>query len=92
MKDFITQIFRGDKGEYSHKRLITLIAFLCIVVAFIASTFFGYPVLEFLIDNFMYIVIGGMGIATAEPLANNLLGRDSKKKMKLEVEEPAEPK
>ena len=80
MKVFFRQIFIGDKGEYSHKRLITLIAFLCIVSAFIASTFFGFPVIEFLIDNLMFIVIAGMGIATAEPIANRaLLGRDSKK-------------
>ena len=67
-----------EKGKYSSKRLITVFSFLVMVAAFSANTFFGLPISEFLIDNFMYIIIGGMGITTAASVSNAMLGRDKK--------------
>lgn len=80
MRDFIKQIFTDTQGNFSSKRTVTISSFLLLSIAFVANLFWDLDIAEFMFDNFMYIVVAGLGFATAEPLANSLLGRDSKKK------------
>lgn len=75
MLKFIKEIFQEQDGKYSHKRMIAILAFVVMLVAFVANTFYGIPISEFLIDNFMYIIIGGMGITATAEVGTSLLGR-----------------
>ena len=67
-----------ENGKYSSKRAITICSFIVMLAAFVSNTYYAIPVSEFLIDNFMYIIIGGMGITTAASVSNAMLGRDKK--------------
>lgn len=66
---FFRELFSGVRGEISSKRAVVLIAFILLCVAFISNLFFGYVIAEFIFENFVYIVLAGLGLATAEPIA-----------------------
>ena len=84
-RNFSSELVKdSDSGNYSSKRFIALFSFLVLVVAFIVNTFFGLPISEFLIDNFMYIIIAGMGITTGEKIGERMLGRDSRQRTVIE--------
>ena len=80
MLQFLKQVLSDSLGEFSSKRLIAFMAFFLIAVAFLSNLFGGYVVLQFMYESMMYIVLGGMGLATVEPLANSkLLNKDTTK-------------
>lgn len=76
--NFLLELFKGTEGNISSKRFITIGAFILVAIAFFANTFWGFAISQFLIDNLMFIIVGGMGISTAEP-AVKLLGNRSGK-------------
>jgi hypothetical protein len=58
-----------DSESVSSKRVITFIAFILCVVAFIANMFFGYKIDPFIYETMAYIVLGGFGITGIEKFA-----------------------
>jgi hypothetical protein len=89
---FLKELFQEGDGKYSHKRMIVILSFVVMLAAFISNTYWGIVLSEFLIDNFMYIIIGGMGITTAASVSNNMLGRERKvTKVKKETYENTSP-
>lgn len=75
---FVREIFTDTNGSFSSKRTVTLIAFLLLMVAFLSNLFWGLQIEQFIFDAMTYIVLGGLGFATAEPLANAFFHRPSK--------------
>jgi hypothetical protein len=66
----------GHNGSLSSKRVITFLAFLMCVTAFLANLFFGYTIDSFIYESMSYIVMAGLGVTVAEkfsskPLINN---------------------
>jgi hypothetical protein len=59
-----------DSESVSSKRVITFIAFILCVVAFIANMFFGYKIDPFIYETMAYIVLGGFGITGIEKFAS----------------------
>jgi hypothetical protein len=57
----------GEGEKYpSSKRFITFVAFLLIVIGFIAELFFNKTVSPQTFENVMYIVLGGLGFTASE--------------------------
>lgn len=67
--NYIKEIFKDDDGFASMKRFITFIAAMFVFSAYIANTFFHYQITQFILDNLMYIVIGGLGFVGLEKFA-----------------------
>lgn len=59
-----------DAEVVSSKRVISFIAFLLCVIAFIANMFFGYKIDAFIYETMAYIVLGGIGITGLEKFAS----------------------
>jgi hypothetical protein len=75
--NFIIKILSGEGEHYpSSKRFITLVAFLLIVVAFIAELFFNKTVSPQTLENIMYIVIGGLGFTASEKFTKKTGNKD----------------
>jgi hypothetical protein len=55
----------GTNGSVSSKRVITLLAFLACVYAFIADIH-GYKVTPSLFEAMIYLVIAGLGFTASE--------------------------
>lgn len=58
-----------DSESVSSKRVITFIAFILCVVAFLANLFFDYKMDAFIYETMAYIVLGGFGITGLEKFA-----------------------
>lgn len=69
--NFIVKMLSGE-GEQnpSSKRVITFLAFLLIVVGFIAELFFQLKVSPQTFDAIVYIVLGGLGFTASEKFVN----------------------
>lgn len=72
---FLKEVFQDHDGSFSSKRTVTLGAFILLCLAFLCNLFGGFTVAEFMFEQFTYIVLGGLGMATAEPLALSFRGR-----------------
>jgi hypothetical protein len=57
---------KGLDGHISSKRLVTLISFTCIVVAFLVNVFMEIPLQEHVYDGMLYLVMAGMGFSSFE--------------------------
>jgi hypothetical protein len=55
----------GTNGSVSSKRVITLLAFLACVYAFIADIH-GYKITPVLFESMIYLVIAGLGFTASE--------------------------
>tara|TARA_R110001592_G_scaffold142674_9_gene364930 strand:+ start:1062 stop:1307 length:246 start_codon:yes stop_codon:yes gene_type:complete len=64
--NFITSTLKGLDGHISSKRLVTMIAFTCIVIAFLVNVFTSIPLQEHVYDGMLYLVMGGMGFSSFE--------------------------
>lgn len=58
----------GHNGSVSSKRVVTFIAFLLCVGAFIADIY-GHKMTPQVFDSMMYIVIAGLGVTASEKFA-----------------------
>ena len=65
MKHLISAL-KGLDGHVSSKRLVTLISFLCIVIAFMVNVFMEIPLEEHVYDGMLYLVMSGMGFSSFE--------------------------
>jgi len=67
MKNFFKLMFKGIHGDdVSSKRVITFVAFLCIVLAFMVNVFMSIPLEEHIYDGMLYLVMSGMGFSAFE--------------------------
>jgi len=66
MKEFLNSVFEDVNGQKSSKRLITVMAFICLSIAFIISIFIEIKLPQFMWDSMIYIVGAGLGFATVE--------------------------
>lgn len=58
-----------DPSCLSSKRVITFLATLLVMVAFVANMFWGYKVEEYMYNAMMVIVLGGLSTTVAEKFA-----------------------
>lgn len=59
-----------DLESVSSKRVITLIAFLLCVIAFLANLFFDYKLDPMFLDAMVYIIVAGFGMTGIEKFAS----------------------
>ena len=59
----------GHDKSWSSKRIITLLAFILVSVAFVADQFTIYKANETLFDSIIYLVIAGLGFTASEKFA-----------------------
>lgn len=65
MKHLISAL-KGLDGHVSSKRLVTLVSFLCIVIAFTVNVFMEIPLEEHVYEGMLYLVMSGMGFSSFE--------------------------
>ena len=58
-----------DSLGISSKRVISLLAFLCLAVSYFVDQFTAHKVTKELFDSMMWIVVGGLGITGIEKFA-----------------------
>lgn len=59
----------GHDKSWSSKRVITLLSFLLVSVAFVFDQFTIYKANEALFDSIIYLVIAGLGFTASEKFA-----------------------
>lgn len=71
MKQFMSSMLADVDGQISSKRFITIIAFLCLVLAFLCNVFAAIPLQEFVYDGMLYLVGSGLGFSTVEKFSRS---------------------
>ena len=71
IKTFFNSILSDVDGQQSSKRLITLVAFALLAIAFLSNIFFEIPLQEFVFNGMMYLVCVGLGVTAAEKFRSN---------------------
>lgn len=56
----------SSNGKYSNKRVIIILSFLLIAIAFISNLYFGKTVPQFMFETMSYIVMFGFGATASE--------------------------
>ena len=59
-------MLHGVRGEISHKRVITVLAFIWISVAFMVNVFWEVKLEENIFDGMLNLVMAGMGFSAFE--------------------------
>ena len=62
IKDYFKEILGDNDGKASSKRLITMVAFVLLSIAFLANIFWEIKLQEFIFDGMMYLVCVGLGV------------------------------
>lgn len=68
----------SHNGTLSSKRVITFLAFLLCVVAFIANLFWNQDVSQHMFDSMIYLTMVGIGFTASEKFAP--INKESKSK------------
>ena len=71
MSEFIVSMLADVDGQVSSKRFITIVAFLCLVLAFLCNVFASIPLQEFVYDGMLYLVGSGLGFSTVEKFSRS---------------------
>ena len=71
MKKFICSMLADVDGHVSSKRFITVMAFFCVMIAFMVNVFMSIPLEEFVFDGMMYLVAAGLGFSTVEKFSRD---------------------
>ena len=66
MKYFVSIFQDGVSDSISSKRVVTLLAFIFVSIAFFANLFFRYEIDVHVFDGMMYIAIAGLGFTASE--------------------------
>jgi len=66
MKDFFRNILTGVDGDLSSKRLITLLSFVLVSVAFISNIFLDIPMKDYVWNGMLIFTGSGLGFTTLE--------------------------
>lgn len=62
MKSMVSDV----DGHISSKRTITLLAFFCVMLAFLVNVFWQVKLEEFIFDGMLYLTAAGLGFSTME--------------------------
>lgn len=65
MSSHIKQIFTGENGVLSSRRILTFLAFFIMCLSWFFNVFAQISVAPYIYDGFLWIVISGLGIVTA---------------------------
>ena len=65
-KSYLEKILMDVDGQPSSKRLITLISFILITIAFITNIFIELPLKEYMFEGMLWLAGAGLGFTTAE--------------------------
>lgn len=65
-----------NSNKLSSKRVITFIAFICIVIAFFGNIFIGLVVESTVLNGMISIVFAGLGVTVGEHLLRNKNGEN----------------
>jgi len=68
-KSWINEILSGTAGEKSSKRVISILGFLLLAIAFLLNLFEGLKVEEYMWDGMITLVIFGLGFVASEKFA-----------------------
>lgn len=68
MRNLFMRVLSPD-SKVSSKRFITLVAFLMMVIGFLANLFFDFTVKEFMYEAMVWVVLGGLGFTASEKFA-----------------------
>lgn len=71
MKKFFCSLIADVDGHASSKRVVTMLAFSCLVVAFLANIFAELPLQEFVYDGMLYLTASGLGFSTLEKFSRD---------------------
>lgn len=66
MKKYFIQVFQDVDGQFSSKRLFILISILVLIISWVCNLFYQMKLEEFIFEGFLYIVVVGLGVTTAE--------------------------
>lgn len=64
----------GIDGSWSSKRVVTFVAFVLCVIAFVANLFWGYKVEPFMFESMIYLAMVGLGVTASEKFAPKFTG------------------
>lgn len=67
-KSKLGDILMDDNGKLSSKRVITLVAFILVSIAFVANLIFGNTMEENILTGMIEIVWAGLGVTVGERL------------------------
>ena len=70
MKNFLNKMLSDKDGQTSSKRIITICAFILILIGFFSNLYFNYAVEEFIFQSIMCIVLFGLGATASEKFTN----------------------
>lgn len=62
-------VIAENGGKLSHKRVITLLSTIMLIVAFIANVFMNKHIDDNILNAIMFVIVGGMGITGMEKFA-----------------------
>ena len=66
LKAGLASMIADSDGAVSSKRGVTFLCVLAMLVTWGANLFAGLQITEFIFEGLMYIIIVGLGVATAE--------------------------
>ncbi len=64
--NYLGKILSDVDGQPSSKRLVTLIAFILISIAFVANIFAELPLQEYVFEGMLWLAGAGLGFSTVE--------------------------
>lgn len=66
LKSGLSSMISDVDGSVSSKRVVTFLCVGAMLVTWAANLFWGFQITEFIFEGLMYIIIVGLGVATAE--------------------------
>lgn len=66
LKSGLSSMISDVDGSVSSKRVVTFLCVAAMLVTWGANLFWGFQITEFIFEGLMYIIIVGLGVATAE--------------------------
>ena len=66
LKAGLSSMIADVDGSVSSKRVVTFLCVGAMLVTWGANLFWGFQITEFIFEGLMYIIIVGLGVATAE--------------------------
>jgi len=66
MKTFFKNILTGVNGDLSSKRLITLVSFCLVSIAFLSNIFLDIPMKDYVWNGMLIFTGSGLGFTTLE--------------------------
>lgn len=66
LKAGLSSMIADVDGSVSSKRVVTFLCVAAMLITWAANLFWGFQITEFIFEGLMYIIIVGLGVATAE--------------------------